>query len=267
MRSQRSEAPLPTERLSFDDPWVNLLAWPVAFVLSALFTLSTLGRLVLYPVQIQFHELGHAIFAWLSSRAALPLPFGFTFWREDKSVFTGACMVFLLSVLGYRGLAEGRRFAVALAGTLLALFVVLSLLVKPETSLMLMLAGGIAGELTLSTLVLVAFFFPMPDRLRWDFFRYIVLLPAAGTWLESSRLWREVKAGERPLPMGSILGTPGDGSGDLDRLMADHGFTAAGLADGYHALTSLTATVLALTYGWVALRAVWQLRAVRASAS
>jgi hypothetical protein len=259
-----SGAPLSGERLGFDDPWVNLLALPAAFLLNKLIALSMLGRLLLYPVQIQFHELGHAVFAWLSSRAALPLPFGFTFWRESQSVFTGACMVFLLGVLGYRGLREGRKFAVALAGLLLAVFTILSLFVHKETSLMLMLAGGIAGEFALSTLAIVAFFFPMPDRLRWDFFRFLVLVPAAGTWLAAAELWRGVTRGERPLPMGSILGTPGDGSGDLDRLIADHHFTPEGLASGYYSLAGLTATILILTYGWFALRALRELRAPRA---
>jgi hypothetical protein len=255
-----SEAPLSGERLGFDDPWVNLLALPGALLLSALISLSTLGQLLLHPLQIQFHELGHAICAWLSSRAALPLPFGFTFWREDQSVFTGACMMFLIGVLGYRGLREQRKFAVALALVLLGLFSVLSLLVEKKTSLMLMLAGGIAGELTLSTLTMVAFFFPLPDRWRWDFFRFLLLLPAAGTWLAAVELWRGVTRGERALPMGSILGTPGDGSGDLDRLIADHHFTPDALANGYYALAGLTASVLVLTYGWFALCAVRDLR-------
>jgi hypothetical protein len=250
-----SGAPLSGERLGFDDPWVNLLALPCALLLSWLVSLTTLGRLLLYPVQIQFHELGHAIFAWLSSRAALPLPFGFTFWREDKSLFTGACVLFLLGVLAYRGFHEGRRFAVALAGLLLAVFTTLTLIVHNDTSLMLMIAGGIAGELTLTTLAIVAFFFPMPDRLRWDFFRFLVLVPAVGVWLEGARLWRGVVRGQRELPMGSIRSAT-DGSGDLDRLIADHHFTPEGLGDGYYALVVVTGLILVLTYGWFAYRSL-----------
>jgi hypothetical protein len=169
-------------------------------------------------------------------------------------------MLFLLSVLAYRGYLERRTFALALSGALLVAFVVLSLVVSPDTSLMLMLVGGIAGEFILSCMVLVAFFFPLPDRLRWDFFRFVLLLPAAGTWVASARLGLDVSRGLRPLPMGSILGTTGDGSGDLDRLIAQHGFTPASITHLYLSLAGLTATILALTYGWFALRGLAALR-------
>jgi hypothetical protein len=248
------------DRLSFEDPWILLLALPCALVLSYLVSLSELGRLLLYPVQLQFHELGHALFAWLSSRSALPLPFGFTFWRIEQSLMTGACMLFLLSVLAYRGYLERRKFALGLSAALLLAFVFLTLVLEPATSLMLMLLGGIAGEFILSCMVLVAFFFPLPDRLRWDFFRFVMLLPAAGTWVASTRLWLDVSRGIRPLPMGSILGTTGDGSGDLDRLIAEHGFSPASLTHLYLSLAGLTATVLALTYGWFALQGLAALR-------
>jgi hypothetical protein len=218
-------------------------------------------------VQLQFHELGHAVFAWLSSRAALPLPFGFTFWRIEQSVGVGVCMLFLLGVLGYYGLREGRKFAVGLSGGLLIAWAVLTLWVKPETSLMLMLLGGIAGEFILSSTVLVAFFFPLPDRLRWDFFRFVVLWPAAGTWVASTELWLEVSRGKRPMPMGSILGTTGDGSGDLDRLIAQHDFSAASLTHLYLSIAGVTASILALSYGWFALRGLSRLRKARARTS
>ena len=258
--AESEERQLVGDRLSFEEPWILLLALPCALLLSYAVSLSELGRLVLYPVQLQFHELGHALFAWLSSRSALPLPFGFTFWRIEQSRFTGACMLFLLGVLAYRGYLERRKFALALSGALLVAFVVLSLVVSPDTSLMLMLVGGIAGEFILSCMVLVAFFFPLPDRLRWDFFRFVLLLPAAGTWVASARLWLDVSRGLRPLPMGSILGTTGDGSGDLDRLIAQHGFTPASITHLYLSLAGLTATILALTYGWFALRGLAALR-------
>jgi hypothetical protein len=123
-----------------------------------------------------------------------------------------------------------------------------------------MLAGGIAGEFILPCVVLVAFFFPLPDRLRWDFFRFVLLLPAAGTWVASTRLWLDVSRGLRPLPMGSILGVTGDGSGDLDRLISEHGFSPASITHLYLSLAGLTATVLLLAYGWFALRGLVALR-------
>ncbi|MDB4990554.1 MAG: hypothetical protein JWN04_5732 [Myxococcaceae bacterium] len=247
------------DRLAFGLPWVDLLALPIALLLSFLVRLSNWGSLLLVPAQIQFHELGHALLAWLSGRAALPLPFGFTFWREQQSVFTGCCMAFLLGVLLVRAVRERRPFGAVLASSLLLAFLVLSLLVAADTSRMLILLAGLAGELVLTSLAIVAFYFEMPDRLRWDFFRFIVLFPATGSWLAAVQLWLGVARGKRALPTGSILGTTGDGSGDLDRLLAEYDFSEASITTLYGRLSLLTAAVVVVTYGVFALRAAHKL--------
>lgn len=247
------------DRLAFDNPWVDLLALPVALVLSLLFRSVLLGRLLLVPAQIQFHELGHALVAWLSGRAALPLPFGFTFWREEQSVFTGCCMAFLLCVLFFRALRERRPFGAVVALVLLSSFVLLAVVLPPDRSRMLILLAGLAGELVLTSLVMVAFYFPLPDRLRWDFFRFLLLVPAVAAWLSAVQLWAGVARGTTALPTGSILGTPGDGSGDLDRLMAEYSFDEHALSVLYGRLTWLTLLCLALVYTLFALRAVRKL--------
>jgi hypothetical protein len=241
------------DRIEFDNPWVELCALPAAISFAALFGSSPLGRLLMMPFQIQFHELGHALAAWLSSRAALPLPFGFTFWKEEQSLFTGACMLFLLGVLSYRSARERKPFAMALSLALLLAFLVLSLLVPPERSRMLMILAGLAGELILTSLVLVAFYFPLPDRLRWDFFRFIALVPAAGSWVAALSLWRAIARGTRALPMGSLLG--GDGSGDLDRLIAEYGFSDQAITALYGRLALSTLVLVVMTYAVFALRA------------
>jgi hypothetical protein len=243
------------ERLGFDNPWVHLLALPVMLLLGALAQTSLFLRMLLTPVQIQFHELGHASSAWLSGRAALPLPFGFTFWREEQSVFTSCCMAFLLFVLLHRALREQRLFGVVLASVLLLVFLWLTLLVSPEHSRMAMIAGGCAGELVLPALTIIAFYFPLPDRLRWDFFRYLVLGPAVSTWLSSAVMWLRIVHGKQSLPLGSILGTPGDGSGDLERLMAEYLFTDAELAALYSRIAWLTGVAIFSVYLVFALRA------------
>lgn len=258
--SRDSAAPLASARLSFEAPWVDLLALPIGLLLGLALSATGFGRLLVYPVQMQFHELGHALAAWLSSRAALPLPFGFTFWREERSLFTGACMLFLIAVLAERARRERRWFGLVLALVLAAAFVHLSLVLPADRSRMVMIAAGIAGELVLPCLVLVAFYFPLPDRLRWDFFRFLALLPAATGWLGTTSLWRAVARGQRPLPMGSILGATGDGSGDLERLIAEYGFTPASITSLYLGLARVTFLLLAVVYVLFAARALVRLR-------
>ncbi|HEX6244145.1 MAG TPA: hypothetical protein VFZ61_24685 [Polyangiales bacterium] len=218
------EAQLVGARLT-DGPLLTLLAQPLALGFAWLFTLSFFGKLLAMLAQIQFHELGHALPAWLSSRAALPLPFGFTFWREQPSLVTGVCFAFLAGVLIYRGYVEERRGALLIGGSALAGWVTLTWLVSVETSRMLILAGGFVAELVLPALALVAFHLRLPDRLRWDFFRFLVLPIAACAFVGALRLWLGIAHGGATLPMGSFL--PGDGAGDFDRLISEHGFSQA----------------------------------------
>ncbi|MFO0694130.1 MAG: hypothetical protein U0230_11280 [Polyangiales bacterium] len=256
----RVEEPLASARLEFGHPLVQLLALPISLLLMGLVGATRFGRLLLFPFQIQFHELGHALPAWLSSRAALPLPCGFTSWKEDPSLFTGLCFLFLVGVLVYRGYVEARPFAIAVGITLAVLQGLFSLVLPDDTAKMIILLDGIGGEFWLTTFVMVAFYFPVPDRFRWDFFRFLLLVPAAGAWTASVRLWIDVARGRTPMPMGSLFGAAGDGSGDLERLVNDYDFTQAALTKLYVALAALTGVVLASVYAYFALRAILELQ-------
>lgn len=256
----RVEEPLASARLEFGHPLVQLLALPVALLVMGIVGATRFGRLLLFPFQIQFHELGHALPAWLSSRAALPLPCGFTSWKEDPSLFTGLCFLFLVGVLVHRGYVEARPFAMAVGITLAVLQGLFSLVLSDDTAKMIILLDGIGGEFWLTTFVMVAFYFPVPDRFRWDFFRFLLLVPAAGAWTASVHLWIDVARGKTPMPMGSLFGTAGDGSGDLERLVNEYDFTPAALTKLYVALAVLTGVVLASVYAYFALRALVELQ-------
>lgn len=258
-----SDAPLSSERIDFANPWLALLALPVSLIGALAVSATNFGRMLAMPLQIQFHELGHALVAWLSSRAALPLPFGFTFWRQERSTFTGLCVLFLLGLLFVKSDREGKWFGVLLSGSLIVAWVMLTFVVANERSEMWIIAGGVAGEFVLSGLAMLAFSFPMPDRLRWDFFRLLVLPLATFAWVSSARLWIGVARGTQPLPLGSFLGSAGDLSGDLDRLMHDYGWTADGLTRGYVWLCALSGLVVLSGHAFFALRALRNLTSER----
>lgn len=245
-------------RLAEGDPWVEVCALPLAMLLALVFTTPWFGRMLIMPVQIQFHELGHALPAWLSSRAALPLPFGFTFFSEEPSLFTGLCMLFLLGVFGYRSLLERRWAASALGGALLIAFAWLSLFASHERSRMLVLAGGFVGELALSALMLIAFYLRFPDRLRWDFFRFVALVPSSAAWLTSARTWRAIARKDAALSMRSFL--PGDGNGDFERLIAEYDFTIDSITRLGMLSVRLSALAMLVTYLGFAARALRRLR-------
>jgi hypothetical protein len=249
----------PVDRLAFGHPLVALVALPASFLFAIVFGLSSFGRLLAFPVQIVFHELGHAIPSWLSSRAALPLPCGITFQSTEPSVFTGACFVFLLGLLAYRGYQESRPFAVAVAGLFFALWVVMSIILPAEKALEIFVFGGVAGELWLTTFVVASFYFPMPDRLRWDFFRIVLLPPACLAFVSTTRLWVGVAIGRASMPIGSLFGGREDGAGDLDRLMNNFGWAPQELVYAYLGLACVCAALMLALYVFFTVRALREL--------
>jgi hypothetical protein len=256
LAARGAPAPLLGERVEFGNPWLDVLALPVS-VLGALALSSTqFGRLLAVPLQIQFHELGHALVAWLSSRAALPLPFGFTFWREERSTFTGLCVAFLLGLLFVQADRERKPFGVLLSALAIVAWVMLTFVASNEHCTIWIIAGGVAGEFALTALAMIAFSFPLPDRLRWDFFRLLVLPLATFAWVSSARLWIGVARGTEPLPLGSILGSPGDLSGDLDRLIHLYGWSATQITRGYVWLCALSGSLVLGSHAFFALRAL-----------
>jgi hypothetical protein len=62
------------------------------------------------------------------------------------------------------------------------------------------------------------------------------------------------------LPLGSLLGSAGDLSGDLDRLIHVYGWSAAGLTRGYLWLCALSGACVLSCHAFFALRALRGLR-------
>jgi hypothetical protein len=243
------------QRLPYDLPLIQYLALPIAGLIGLVFGAFGLARPIVFIVQIWFHEIGHAVPAWLSSRAALPLPFGFTFWREESSWFTGLCVLFLIGVLGVTSFREKRYYGVAAAGVLLGFWAYMSLVLDSRESIGWILFGGLLGELVLSTVAIVSFYYRAPDRLRWDFWRYVVLIPAACVFASSFAMWIRIEQGTQALPLGSIIGAPGDGTGDIERMMAGYDWTGAALTTTYRTIGTICLLVIVGHYVFFAFRA------------
>jgi hypothetical protein len=197
---------------------------------------------------IPFHELGHALFAWLGGRRAFPIgalvPFaGFTTWSNERS--------YLLALI-FQGLAGWGTLKLWRAGSVvpaLALGTILIAMLRMtygmpfEQTENYAILGGIVGEFAITGAVILLFFYRLPDRLRWDFFRFIALLPACLGFVSSFGMWAAISAGTQPLPRGSMLVGRSDSNGDIDRLINLHGWTEAGLIS---LMTQLRWAVLAL---------------------
>ena len=238
-------------RSRFDQGVENLIGVPLALTLSWIFCSTDLGRLLASLVGMPFHELGHAAASWLSSRIAIPLPF-FTFWYDEQSVWMGLLVAGVLSWLMFHTYREKNYFMLGVAGAVLLGWAATTFLISPNTTLMWQILAGALGEIVFGAFVLVAFHFPLPDRFRWDFWRWVTLIPAALCFVHAILLWRVVWSDVTQMPWGSAISAESDG--DMNRLVQDFAWSANDLADLY--LTAAYACLggIVVTYAYAAYR-------------
>ncbi len=229
----------------------NLIAIPLVMILSWLFCSTAFGRSLSSLVGMPLHELGHAIASWLSSRIAIPLPF-FTFWYDDQSVLMGLLVATALGWLMFHMLREGNHFMLAVTTAVLASWAVATFFVSPSTTLMWQILAGALGEIVLGGFILIGFHFPLPDRFRWDFWRWVAVVPGALCFVHALLLWRRVSADVTQMPWGSAIGAESDG--DMNRLVQQFAWNANELAELYLRTAYACLVLLAVTYAYAALR-------------
>jgi hypothetical protein len=222
----------------------------LVLALSWLLCSTNLGRLLASMVGMPFHELGHAAASWLSSRIAIPLPF-FTFWLDGQSFLMGLVVAGVLAWMMFHTWREGNRFMFGVVTTVLGAWAITTFAISPNTTLMWQILAGALGEIVFGAFLLVAFHFPLPDRFRWDFWRWIALVPASLCFMHAIWLWRTVSADVSQMPWGSAIGSESDG--DMNRLVQQFAWNANDLADlylhvAYGCLVALTAVYVYAAY-------------------
>lgn len=233
------------EPISFDEGIGNRLGAPLALAFGFAFCSTRAGQFFGSLMSMPFHELGHALASWLGSRFALPLPF-FTVWSNDQSLPFGLALGGVLGWFGFHSWREGRRFGLVVAGALLAAQLWLSCFASARASLMYQILGGGLGEIVLGGLVLVAFHFPLPARLRWDFWRWPALLPGGVCFGHAALTWVAAARDVRRIPWGSAIGD--DSDGDMNRLVHGFGWSAPELARFYLGAACVSALVIGAAY-------------------
>ena len=209
-----------TDPFSFNNRYINRFALPIAIVLAIITQLLVFPRFFLRPIQIWVHEFGHATVAWLAGHQATPLPFGWTNVGQDRSSIVYCCFLSLLLLLFWSGWREQKHWAMCIAGVTALIQFYMTWIMSIDTYEMWLSFGGIGGEFYLSTLIMVCFYCPLPDKFRWDFWRYIALIFAACTFTESFWMWHKIKTGSDQIPWGTIFGGQGDAGGDMNNLSA-----------------------------------------------
>ncbi len=243
------------DRFSFDSWSVNIWAYPVAFAVALLVNNVGLLQWLHLPLHIWIHELGHATIAWWSGHRALPLPFGWTSIssKEDPFVYFG--ILFLLALLFRSARKEGIRWLQVLAIFLALLQFYMTWLMPNRAKELLITFGGVGGEFYLNTFLIAGFYFRLPDRWRWDFWRFIVLGIAASSLWKSFWQWHTIQLGLNQIPWGTLFGGQGDASGDMNRLNFDFGWSTDQIIQAYTFLGNLCALVVLSLYVIFLLRA------------
>lgn len=238
-------------RSRYDEGLENLVAIPLVLLVGVLICSTLFGRLFASLVGMPFHELGHAAASWLSSRIAIPLPF-FTFWFEDQSVLMGAIVSGVLGWLIFHTYREQNWFMLSSLLVVLLTWAVISFLVPARQTLMWQILAGAWGELIFGGFLLIAFHFPFPDRFRWDFWRWLAVIPAALCFTHAVGLWRAASKDVSQMPWGSAIGAQSDG--DMNRLVREFGWTANELASFYLTTGYLLTAALGAVYLYAAHR-------------
>lgn len=232
---------------SFHNQSINQWALPIAFLLSIVLHWIGIDALLL-GMRIWIHEFGHAVVAWFSGRQATPLPFGWTNVNPDRSWIVYLCFFTLWNLLFYTGWKEQKRFAMGIATIAVLCQFCMTWFLSQDQFEMWLAFGGVGGEFYLSTLLVLGFYVPLPDRWRWDFWRYPALFMGASTFVNIFSFWHQVKRGLADIPWGSMLNGSGDAGGDMNQLR-DFGWSDLHIIHSYIAIGQVCFWLMVVVYG------------------
>ncbi|MBE9112741.1 hypothetical protein IQ273_25455 [Nodosilinea sp. LEGE 07298] len=125
-------------------------------------------------------------------------------------------------------------------------------MISADTFDMLLSFGGVGGEIYLSALLMVSFYFPLPEYFRWDFYRFPVVLGAAFCFWGQVWLWQQVPRGKASIPFGSLWGEADHG--DMNQLINFHDWTPGDIIGTYSTLTHLCLLAIFAVYGYTLFR-------------
>lgn len=197
--------------------WTLPLALTFGILLQSYWGFQLISHLT---TNMPLHEMGHAITSWLGGRKALPLPMmGFTMTAFSRSTAVIVLIhALLVAWVGYSFVKK--RYYNLLFGTLFLMAAIHMTFFISEIKLTQYVHfGGVLGEVVLSTLLIISFFFSVTKRYRWDFWRFPLLIYGAIAYTAAAVMWININRGLQSLPMGSVISAD-VADGDISRLIA-----------------------------------------------
>lgn len=201
------------------------------------------------------HELGHAVPAWLCSRWAVPIPFGWTAIVPDYSPVVHWGLLAAFGALFVAGWRERKAWPMLAAVALAGLQFAMTWRLPEQTQEFWYGAfGGVGGEFCIGTLFMMAFFVQLPEGFRWGACRYVVFFIGASAFLNIWLRWVDVYHGVEEIPFGSLIAGEDDTGGDMNQLMLTHGWTKFRIRRTYYLLGQGCWLALGLTWAAFLLR-------------
>lgn len=254
--SKHTENLLPTESPSshanaegmiLRTPRFDLFAIPLAVLLALLVEKFRMLGLVAWYISMLYHELSHAMMAWLAGFPALPLPFAFTFFNPERSslviiLFLACWTAGLLYAFNHRSLILGLIFSLLFSAQCY-----FSFFTSTDQSHSLVVAGGHGGEIVFGSILIASYHYQLPRKLRWDFWRFLSLLAGVFVFNQSTIRWTKIYFGWTPISWSSALGNPNHS--DLSRLRDFWSWSQIHITNTYFYLSAAGAAWVVIHYG------------------
>ncbi len=198
--------------------WVDTAALPVSVLIALMANILVIPALLMNSIRIWLHEFGHAFIAWWSSRAATPLGLGWTSYNLEPSWFVTLCFLFLMGLGAYKAWIHQYFYWATICMASIVMLFLFTFVWSHHTFQWAFYFGGVAGEIYLSSILIIGFYCDGPRKIRWDFLRFPVLLAATYVFVESLKLWSGVLSMTHEIPFGTLWGGQGDAGGDMNQL-------------------------------------------------
>jgi hypothetical protein len=232
------------------DARTGAAALPIVFLVAGLLHAMGVGDLANIVIGGTLHEMGHAGAALLGGRWAFFVPFAFTFVGHDVSIIVVIAMLGGAAWLGRLCVEERCWGGAALCVLVAAAQIRLTFLSSADEWEMWTVFFGCGGELALSALMVMSFFQRLPDRLRWDFWRWPVLVLGGLAFFEAVLYWQKMDPELRATLGGDAVSQSRESDQDMVRLVRDWHWTAAELIRAYRGLGLAGIAGIAAQYAW-----------------
>jgi len=222
----------------------NTYALPIAFLIAFIITFI---EPLTWIITMLVHEFGHATIAWLSGYRAM-VTFAGTIISPTKSFFVYFGILILIGLTFYKSWKEGKKTIMIVSIILAIIQFIFTWNISYSTYQMLLYFGGIGGEFYLSTLLIIAFYWRLPNKFYWEFWRFFALIIGVTTFWGSFTKWHRISIGKDQIPWGTFWGGRGDSGGDLNVLNNDVGWSINQIINTYNTLGYICLLIILFTY-------------------